>query len=130
MQVCHRAAAPNLLWVVYQPDRELFHLLVLPKSASGLAADAPKSFGKRGCASNLSDALRYALRIRFPEAAQAGENERKNSFLNHKSPLIVVLRLPRALINSPATPNTTATPAALLVVQHRLRSGPAKLRGD
>ena len=40
MQVCHRAAAPNLLWAVYQPDRELFHLLVLPKSASGLAADA------------------------------------------------------------------------------------------
>src|SRR6266581_9772417 len=96
MWVCHRVAAPNLLWAVYQPDREPFHLLVFPKSASGLAADAPKSFGKRGCPSNLSAALRYALRIRFPEAAQAGENERKNSFLNHKSPLVIVLRLPRA----------------------------------
>lgn len=31
---------PNLLWTVYQPDRKLSHLVVLPKSASGLAADA------------------------------------------------------------------------------------------
>ncbi len=92
MWVCHRVAAPNLLWAVYQPDREPFHLLVFPKSASGLAADAPKSFGKRGCPFNLSD----ALPIQFPEAPQAGENERKNSFLNHKSPLVIVLRLPRA----------------------------------
>jgi hypothetical protein len=28
------------LWTVYQPDRELSHLVVLPKSASGSAADA------------------------------------------------------------------------------------------
>jgi hypothetical protein len=44
MQVRDPAAAPNLLWTVYQPhyqsDQGLSHLLVLPKSASGLAADA------------------------------------------------------------------------------------------
>src|SRR5438132_7337826 len=34
------AAAPNLPWSIYKPDRELSHLVVLPKSASGLAADA------------------------------------------------------------------------------------------
>jgi hypothetical protein len=28
------------MWTIYQPDRELSHLVVLPKSATGLAADA------------------------------------------------------------------------------------------
>jgi hypothetical protein len=40
MYVRVRAAASNLLWTVYQPDRELSHLVVIPKSDSGLAADA------------------------------------------------------------------------------------------
>jgi len=40
MDVRDRATAPNLLWTVYEPDRELSHFVVLPKSATGLAADA------------------------------------------------------------------------------------------
>src|SRR6266699_1618899 len=40
MEVRDSAAAPNLLWTVYQPDGELSHLVVIPKSATGLAADA------------------------------------------------------------------------------------------
>ena len=40
MEVRDSATAPNLLWTVYQPDGELSHFLVLPKSTTGLAADA------------------------------------------------------------------------------------------
>jgi len=40
MYVRDRVAGSNLLRSVYRADRELSHLVVLPKSASGLAADA------------------------------------------------------------------------------------------
>ena len=40
MEVSDCAAASKLLWTRYQHVRELSHLVVLPKSATGLAADA------------------------------------------------------------------------------------------
>src|SRR5438552_4215534 len=63
MQVRDRAAAPNLLWTVYEPDRELSHLVVLPKSATGLAADA------LNC-SHLDGRVRVTKNLRLFELAR------------------------------------------------------------
>src|SRR5438477_13175746 len=115
MLVYHRVAAPNLLWAVYQPDREPFHLLVLSKSAREFAADAPKSFGKHGCQSNLSD----ALRIRFPEASQHSENGRKNSFLK----LEITLTVTRLV----STSAPTASGDSNLTARNRLSHNPYSL---
>ena len=62
MEVRDRATAPNLLWTVYQPDRELSHLVVLPKSASGSAADA------LNC-SHFDSRVRVNKNLRFFEIA-------------------------------------------------------------
>src|SRR6266699_7144390 len=63
MEVRDSAAAPNLLWTVYQPDGELSHLVVLPKSATGLAADA------LNC-SHLDGRVRVTKNLRLFELAR------------------------------------------------------------
>ena len=62
MDVCDRATAPNLLWTVYEPERELSHFVVLPKSDTGLAADA-LSF------SHFNGSVRVTKNLRLLEIA-------------------------------------------------------------
>jgi len=40
MSYATEGATPNLLWTAYQPNRELSHLVVLPKSTSEFVVDA------------------------------------------------------------------------------------------
>src|SRR5437773_6271801 len=63
MEVRDRATAPNLLWTVYEPDRELSHFVVLPKSDHGLAADA-LSF------SHFNGSVRVTKNLRLLEIAR------------------------------------------------------------
>ena len=62
MEVRDCATAPNLLWTVYEPDRELSHFVVFPKSATGLAADA-LSF------SHFNGSVRVTKNLRLLEIA-------------------------------------------------------------
>jgi hypothetical protein len=64
MEICDGATAPNLRWTVYQPDRELSHFLVLPKSTTGLAADALNF-------SHFDDRVRVTKNLRLLEIAHA-----------------------------------------------------------